>query len=142
MTDSTPKAADEKVYLAGPVEQSDDPRSWRDELKANFPSINFVDPMDWQKLWEEKPEKAIQRMLKTVERHPVLACKIGSEAPRTVGTHHEISHALAHGNERVAVVPTGEVAGFIAYRVPTYPSANEALEALLSEPLAVRGGRQ
>lgn len=34
------------IYLAGPVEDSDDPYGWRDEVDDRFGYINFINPMD------------------------------------------------------------------------------------------------
>jgi len=96
------------VYLAGPIEADDSPRSWRDELRDCYPEIDWIDPMDWQGEWEDDPSAIWQRELKTVRNTSVLVCNIGTEAPRTTGTHHEIREALNHGQD-VAIVPEGDV---------------------------------
>lgn len=124
------------VYLAGPVEQADDPRTWREDVKERFPDVDFVDPMDWQDGWEFAPKSTIGRELRTVEESAVLVCNIGSEAPETVGTHHEISHALATGNQNIAVVPEGDVAGFVEHRVQQF----ETVEAALGHLIGGSGG--
>lgn len=107
------------IYLAGPVEQTDSPRGWRDRLKEQYRGVRdveFIDPMDWQEDWHDDPRGCVERELEVVEEHPVLAYNIGRDAPRTVGTHHEIAHALSHGNQEIAVVQNGELPGFIRHR--------------------------
>jgi hypothetical protein len=95
------------IYLAGPVEHDDDPRTWRDELKDRFPDVNWIDPMDWQDDFED-PMALWERDLDAVRNNPVLVCNIGDEAPRTTGTHHEIREALYH-DQPVGIVPEGSV---------------------------------
>lgn len=34
------------VYLAGAIERSDDPDSWRNELEEEFKHVRFINPMD------------------------------------------------------------------------------------------------
>jgi len=96
------------VYLAGPIEADDSPRSWRDELRDRHPQIDWIDPMDWQDEWEDDPSAIWERELETVRNTSVLVCNIGTKAPRTTGTHHEIREALNHGQD-VAIVPKGDV---------------------------------
>ena len=120
------------IYLAGPVEQDDSPRSWRDEIKQDYSDIEFLDPMDWQAEWEDDPVGCIERELSVCETHPILACNIGRDAPRTVGTHHEIAHALANGNDNIAVVRQGELPGFIEYRdIPVFEDVGAAIVELI-----------
>lgn len=121
------------IYLAGPVEQDDNAATWRDEIKARHPDVEFIDPMDWQDEWEQDPKLCIAKELSVCERHPILACNIGRDAPRTVGTHHEIAHALAHGNDRIAVVACGELPGFIEHRdVMHFDDVDEAVKSLVT----------
>lgn len=128
------------IYLAGPVEQTDDPHTWRGIVKRRFPDIEFIDPMDFQRDWDDDPEGVVSTELAICESHPILVCNIGSGGPRTVGTHHEIAHALAHGNDRVAAVCKGEPAGFIKHRpVMLFDSIEEAVEALVAAPVADGG---
>lgn len=123
------------IYLAGPVEQDDDPRTWRDDVKNRFPDVNFIDPMGWQEQWDSDPRSVVKRELQAVEENAVLACNIGANAPETVGTHHEISHALATGNDHIAVVPNGSVAGFIRHRdIPIFDNVEDAVEVLWTAP--------
>lgn len=128
------------IYLAGPVEQTDDPHTWRDVTKSRFSDLEFIDPMDFQADWHEDPEAVIAKELEVCESHPILACNLGDDGPRTVGTHHEIAHALAHGNERIAAVCIGEPAGFIKHRVTVCRSIEEAIAALSGEKVAADGG--
>jgi hypothetical protein len=137
---SEPDSEQVGIYLAGPVEHDDDPRTWRDELKDRFPDVNWIDPMDWQDDWDEDPRAVIQRELAAVEQNAVLVCNVGSEAPETVGTHHEISHALACGNEHIAVVPEGDVAGFVRHRdIPIFDDVEDAVEVLWTAPTLQTG---
>lgn len=122
---------DRAIYLAGPVEQSDDPHGWRTDVKHRYPELDFIDPMDFQSDWNTDPLGVIHEELRVCETHPILAFNLGSEGPRTVGTHHEIAHALAHGNENIAAVCRGEPAGFIKHRVPVFDSVEAAMESLL-----------
>lgn len=96
------------IYLAGPIGADDTPRSWRDAVKQTHPSIDWIDPMDWQEAWEQDPHAIWERELETVRETPLLVCNIGSKAPRTTGTHHEIREAVDHGHD-VAIVPRGQV---------------------------------
>lgn len=130
----------EPIYLAGPVEQTDDPRSWRDVTKSRFPDLEFIDPMDFQTDWNEDPTGVIAKELGVCETHPILANNLGADGPRTVGTHHEIAHALANGNDRIAAVCVGEPAGFIRHRVTVCDTVEEAIGVLTGEPVAADGG--
>lgn len=130
------------IYLAGPVENDDDPRTWRDELRERHPDINWIDPMDWQDEWETDPESVWERELETCRTGAVLVCNIGKDAPRTTGTHHEIREALNHG-QPVAIVPEGEISQ--VYReiedVQVFGDVDEAVASLAGpEPVAVDGG--
>lgn len=108
MSGNTESGSERSVYLAGPIEADDSPRSWRDELRARYPEVDWIDPMDWQDEWEDDPSAIWERELETVRTTAVLACNIGTDAPRTTGTHHEIREALNHGQD-VAIVPEGDV---------------------------------
>lgn len=101
-------STERSVYLAGPIEADDSPRSWRDELRDRYPQIDWIDPMDWQGEWDDDPSAIWERELETVRNTSVLVCNVGTEAPRTTGTHHEIREGLNHGQD-VAIVPKGDV---------------------------------
>lgn len=119
------------IYLAGPVEQDDDPRTWRDDVKDRHPDLTFIDPMDWQESWHEDPTGVIAKELAACEEAAILAGNIGGDAPRTVGTHHEIAHALAHGNTRIAAAVKGSVPGFIEHRpIEVFRSIDDAVAHL------------
>lgn len=127
------------IYLAGPVEQTDDPRSWRDHVKGSWPDLEFLDPMEWQQTWDEDPQAVIEKELTVCETQPILVCNIGADGPRTVGTHHEISHALAHGNDRIAAVCKGEPAGFIEHRpIQMFERIADAIDWLAAPSTEVR----
>jgi hypothetical protein len=51
------------IYLCGPVENDDNPSNWRDKIKENYPTINWLDPMDWQSDWDNNPAEVVQREL-------------------------------------------------------------------------------
>lgn len=98
----------QSIYLAGPIEADDDPRSWRNAIRERFPDVDWIDPMEWQDEWAEDPSAVWEREMETVRNNPVLVCNVGDEAPRTTGTHHEIREALNHG-QPVAIVREGTV---------------------------------
>lgn len=142
MADAEGPKGNHRIYLAGPVEQTDDPRTWRDVVKERFPDLSFIDPMDFQEDWHQDPEGVIAKELSVCESSPILACNIGSECPRTVGTHHEIAHALAHGNTRIAAVVKGRVPGFIEHRpIAVFEEIEDALAHLTDRRLAAEGGQ-
>lgn len=131
------------IYLAGPVEKCDSPNSWRDRIKDRHHHLEFIDPMDWQDEWEKDPVACVEKELGVCEEHPILVCNIGDNAPETVGTHHEIAHALASGNDHIAAVPEGNVAGFIENRpIEQFDTVREALDYLVQRAVAADGGEQ
>jgi len=123
---------EDAVYLAGPIENLEDPKTWRDSIIASYPEIDFIDPLGWEDSWEEEPMWVIEKQLSICETNPVLVVNVGSEGVRTVGTHHEIAHALSVGNEKVALVPSGYPSKYMMNRVPTFPNVDMALRYLTS----------
>ena len=89
-----------RVYLAGPIDQSDDPWSWRDEAKRLAPDgVQMVDPLDRFADWPDDPAKLIEFDLRQAASCDVLAGAMGSVP--TTGTHYEIERAIMNGNRVV-----------------------------------------
>lgn len=100
------------IYLAGPIEKMYNPGSWRDGVKERYPDVNFIDPLDWQDVWEEDRGKAVDMCMEAAIDNDVLVYKMGKYAPDTTGTHYEIAWAIKEGND-VAIVRTGPPKGFV-----------------------------
>lgn len=88
------------IYLAGPVDDADDPTAWRDDLKESYPDLDFVDPVEVWPDYADDPKETISWCLEKAERCDVLAGMLG--AADTTGTHHEIDRAVVHGRRVVA----------------------------------------
>ena len=99
--------------------------------------------MDWQGEWEHDPAMVWERELYTVRRNPVLACNIGSDAPRTTGTHHEIREALNAG-QHVAIVPRGDLSQIYDLEdVMVFEDTHDAVMSLVElQRLAADGGSE
>lgn len=125
-TDATPR----RIYLAGPIDYADDPRTWRDQVKRRWPEVDWIDPAEKFPDYEGHEAEVVAWGLKQARENDVLVNNIGDEGPETVGTHHEICEAIHAGN-RIAVVPAGEPSPFVWCRdVELYDTIDAAVEAL------------
>ena len=124
------------IYLAGPIENDDDPRNWREDLKERHPNVPFVDPMEWQSEWESDPRLVIERELAVVRNNPVLVANYGSDAPETTGTDHEIAVALEN-EQPVGIVPAGDLPEWTDHRPVQVFSSFDAAVKILAGKLAV-----
>lgn len=122
---------DKPVYLAGPIDAHDDPAGWRERLKERYPDVEFRDPVEkWGLSKPRDTEKMVEWDLEQPRTCHVLVYPLGSAAPRTRGTHHEIAVALENG-QKVAVVPKGSVTfPFVSERVKLCYDLDSALEYL------------
>lgn len=125
----------QRIYLAGPIDQTDDPWTWRDRAKDLAPGgVELVDPLDRFQDWPEDGRKLIEWDLRQAASCDVLAGAMGS-AP-TTGTHYEIERAIMNGNRVVVhLADPDEVSKFLRKRpeVETTESLEEAVR-LLTEP--------
>lgn len=103
------------IYLAGPVDYTDDPTSWRDELKAEYPDIDFIDPVEKFPNYPDDPGVVVDWCLEQAEHCDLLVGRLTTA--KTVGTHHEISRALAAGrNVVIEGDDVTELSNFLTYR--------------------------
>lgn len=130
------------IYLAGPIDQSDDPRTWRDRVKEMVPpSIEVVDPLDEHPEWPDDGSELIEWDLRQAASCDVLAGMMGSVP--TTGTHYEIERALMNGNRVVVhLADKDAVSRFLLDRplVLYTTSLGEAVSWVAETPVEVPDG--
>lgn len=120
------------VYLAGPVDESDDPSTWRDEIKAENPDVDFVCPVGDRGGYGDDPSETIEWCLRQASWCDVLVGMLGRA--ETVGTHYEVENALAHGRHVVVhAYDLDEVSTFVLERpeILVVDELDDALDLLL-----------
>lgn len=94
------------IYLAGPIDQADDPVSWRDWMKSTFGENYFVDPIDYfpDEYQDNREEVREWCEKKVTECDSVL---VGGYSPdiATVGTIIEMKNAIDNDVPVVMVYP-------------------------------------
>lgn len=87
-----------KIYLSGPVHNSEDPNSWRLELQDEFGHYNFYNPYEEQKeLFEEGYiYKGIMKQLRVIQLCDAILINY-IEGKETWGTPVEMFWAYLNG---------------------------------------------
>lgn len=126
---------DRPVYLAGPVDFTDDAAGWRDEIKRQNPGVEFVDPVATFPEYPPDPGEVVEWCLQQAERCDLLVANLGTA--KTVGTHYEISRALAAGRTVVIAAPDpDQLSNFVTDRNWVDERGSIYYESTVSECLA------
>lgn len=110
------------IYLAGPVEDSDDPISWREKVIKEFGTYNFFNPLDQSlvstlKMYEDENtrQEAIEYIESKIIQNDKRAVKLSDAvlinlkySQDTSGTFHEQQIAWQMGKPIGIVIPEGE----------------------------------
>jgi len=78
-----------KVYLSGPIERSDNPETWREEVEDEYNTINFFNPFDLGLDPEEDAYELVWRELDAI-RHMDFLLVMYEKGVETYGTPREM----------------------------------------------------
>lgn len=82
-----------EVYLSGPIERSEDPRTWREEVDEEFGNVSFFNPLDMGlDPWEDRYELVWKQLRRIETCDFVLVNYI--EGVETYGTPMEMMWAF------------------------------------------------
>lgn len=81
-----------KVYLSGPVELSDDPQSWREEVKEDIGYFSYIDPLELGLTSDDSPYEVTWKCLDNLKLADIMFINYIHEEP-TWGTPIESYYA-------------------------------------------------
>lgn len=96
------------VYLAGPVDYTDDPESWRERAKDMFYGIDVIDPLCFNDDYGSYGDEVVYTCLRRAKQCQYMLLNWDMET-MTVGTFIEMGFAIHNNTSIVWYNPNGPI---------------------------------